>query len=407
MIDDRTDEEKAKSKRIHAWVMIVLGAIMSVCALTAGLIALTPGVFPSWMTGGWGRRETPPFRTPAKPIVEFTEFYPGALSRAGAQHKLVLLHLSPAWSREARVMEETLYADKKTAEWIAANLVATRADSDERPDLAYLYGVGAWPTTALIHPDGRALAGAARLTPKLFLPWAGLILKTVKDDPKKADGFAADARRRSEAVRARREPASGGLDPVWGGVHHSPQEFAKTLAGQAAAAASTDTVRAKSALGFVEKFLALPGGGYAASMRGEVELADGRIEEGSSYFAKDDAARRSVGLPAVDRRVFAGPNADMARAVLLSKAASPAQKAHARRTLDFVWTRLVKKGHVQRTPDGLADWPSDQWSVIEAELAAGRPERARQVFAVQDNAALRATSPNIYLDDLRRRLKAK
>ena len=404
MIDDRTDEEKAKSKRVHAWVMIVLGAIMSVCALTAGLIALTPGVFPSWMTGGWGRRETPPYRVPAKSLVEFSEFYPGALSRAGAQHKLVLLHLSPTWSREARVMEETLYADKKSADWISTNLVATRADADERPDLAYLYGVGAWPTTALIHPDGRALAGAARLTPKLFLPWAGLILKTLKDDPRKADGFAADARRRSEAVRTRREPASGALDPVWGGVHHSPREFAKTLADQAAAAASTDTARAKSALGFVEKFLSLPGG-VAAAMRGEVELADGRIEEGSSYFAKDDAARRAAGLPAVDRRVFAGPNADMARAVLLSKAASPAQKAHARRTLDFVWTRLVKKGHVQRTPDGLADWPSDQWSVIEAELAAGRPERARQVFLVQDTKELRALGPNPYLDDLRKRLK--
>lgn len=405
MIDDRTEEEKARSKRVHAWVMIVLGAIMSVCALTAGLIALTPGVFPSWMTGGWGKRETPAYRTPAKSIVDFTEFYPGALSRAGAQHKLVLLHLSPSWSREARVMEETLYADAKTSEWIAANLVATRADSDERPDLAYLYGVGAWPTTALIHSDGRALAGAARLTPKLFLPWAKLIIKTLKDDPRKADGFAADARRRSEAVRARREPASGALDPVWGGVHHSPQEFAKTLADQALAAASTDSVRAKSALAFVERFLALPGGGYASSMHGEVALADGRIEEGSSYFAKDDAARRAAGLPFVDRRVFAGPNADMARAVLLSKASTPAQKTHARRTLDFIWTRLVKDGRVQRTPDGLADWPADQWAVIEAELAAGRPERARKVFAVQDTPALRAMGPNSYLDDMRKRLK--
>ena len=66
MIDDRTDEEKAKSKRVHALVMIVLGAIMSLCALAAGLIALTPGVFPSWMTGGWGRRETPAYRAPSK-----------------------------------------------------------------------------------------------------------------------------------------------------------------------------------------------------------------------------------------------------------------------------------------------------------------------------------------------------
>jgi len=407
MIDDRSDEEKARSKRVHAMVMIVLGAIMSVCALLAGLIALTPGVFPSWMTGGWGRRERPAYRAASKTLVEFGEFYPGALARAGTQHKLILLHLAPVWSREARVMEETLYADPKTAAWVKANLVVTRADSDERPDLAYMYGVGAWPTTALIHPDGRALAGAARLTPKLFLPWAELIAKTLKDDPAKAEGFAADARRRFVAVRGRPEPAPGPDDAVWGGAFHSPNEFAKTLADQALVIASTDAARAKSALGFVERFLALPGGGYAASMRGEVELADGRIEEGASYFAKDDAGRRAAALPAVDLRIFAGPNADMARAVLLSQAATPAQKAHARRTLDFIWTRLVRKGRVERTPDGLVDWPVDQWSVIEAELTAGRPDRARQVFAVQDTAALRAQGPNPYLDDLRKRLRRK
>lgn len=407
MLDDRSDEEKARSKRTHAMVMIVLGAIMSLCALAAGLIALSPGVFPSWMTGGWGKREAPAFRTPAKMRVSFTDFYPGALARAQVQRKIVLLHLAPSWSREARLMEETVYADAAAAKWIEANLVATRADADERPDLAYLYGVGAWPTTALIHPDGRALAGAARLTPKLFLPWAGLISRTLKSDPAKADGFAADARGRSEAVRRRPEPAPGPDDAVWGGAYHGPAEYAKTLADQALVVLSTDAARAKAVLGFVERFMSMPGGGYASSVSGEVVLSDGRIEEGSSYFSKDDAGRRAAGLPSVDRRLFSGPNADMARAVLLSKAASPAQKAHARRTLDFIWTRFVRDGRVLRAAGGLGGWPADQWSVIEAELAAGRPERARKVFARQDTFALRALGPNPRLDALRKRLSRK
>lgn len=404
MIDDRSDEEKARSKRVHALVMIILGAIMSLCALAAGLIALTPGVFPSWMTGGWGRRETPAYRVPRKPLVSFAEFGPGALTRAKTQHTLVLLHLGPSWSREARLMEETTYADAKTAGWISASLVATRADADERPDLAYLYGVGAWPTTALIHPDGRALSGAARLTPKLLLPWAGLILETLKADPAKADGFAADARRRFAAVRRRPEPAPGPDDPVWGGVHHSPSEFAKTLADQTLVVMSSDAVRAKAVLAFIEKFMSLPGGGYASSVNGEIPLADGRIEEGAAYFAKDDAGRRADGLPTADRRLFSGPNADMARAILLSRVASYSQKAHARRTLDFIWTRYVHDGLVLRTAGGLRDWPADQWSVIEAELAAGRRDRARKVFARQDTPALRALGPNAYVDALRKRL---
>jgi hypothetical protein len=407
MADTRTEEQKLKSKRTHALVMMILGAIMSLCALAAGLIAISPGVFPSWMTGGWGRGEAAAYRTPAGMLVDFGEFYPGALSLAKSQNKLGLLHLAPVWSREARLMEETTYADKKAAEWIGANLVAVRADADERPDLAYMYGVGAWPTTALIHPDGRLLAGAARLTPKLLLPWAGLIASTVKGAPAKADGFAADARRRLEAVRRRPAPAPGAADPVWGGVYAGTNEYAKTLADQTAVVLSTEDARAKAVLSFVEGFMTLPGGGYASSVSGEVILPDGRIEEGSSYFAKDDAARRASGLPYVDRRLFSGPNADMARAVLLSKAATAAQKSHARRTLDFIWTRFVRDGRVLRSPGGLDDWPPDQWSVIEAELAAGRPERARAVFARQDTPAFRALGPNAYADALRRRLNRR
>ncbi len=401
---EKTEEEKLRSKRVHALVMMILGAIMSACALAAGLIALNPGAFPSWMTGGWGRK-VEAYRTPAAPLVNFVEFYPGALSQAKNQGKLVLLHLAPAWSREARVMEETTYRDAPTVAWIEAHAVPARADADERPDLAYLYGVGTWPTTALLHPDGRELAGGPRLTPKLFLPWASLIVKTLKQDPAKADGFAADARRRLEAVRRRPEPPAGPDDPVWGGAYRSEAERAKVLADQAAVVLSTDAARAKAVLGFVSAFMALPGGGYANAVRGEVLLADGRIEEGFSYFAKNDADRRAAGLPEVDRRVFAGPNADMARAVLRSRVASDAQKAHARRTLDFVWTRLVKDGKVSRFPGGMNDWPADQWAVIEAETAAGRLDRARKVFAVQDTPALRALGPNPYVDALRKRLK--
>lgn len=400
---EKTEEEKARSKRVHALVMIVLGAIMSACALAAGLIAMSPGVFPSWMTGGWGARRAEPYRRPATPLVAFEDLNARTFARAGAEGKLVLLHLAPSWSREARVTEETLYADAKTAEWIAARVVAARADADERPDLAYLYGVGAWPTTALLLPDGREAAAAARLTPRLFLPWAGLIADTLKFDPAKAAGFAADSRRRAAAVRARPEPARGPEDSVWGGVFRSDADRAKVLEDQTAVVLSSDAARAKRTLAFVDAFMALPGGGYAASVRGEVELGDGRIEEGPSYFAKDDAGRRAAGLPSVDRRVFAGPNADMARAVLRSFVATPAQKDHARRTLDFVWTRLVKDGRVFRSPGGISDWPADQWGVVEAELAAGRLDRARKVFSRQPVPK----EANAYYDALRARLSVK
>jgi hypothetical protein len=405
MKPEKTKEEKARSKRIHALVMIILGAIMSVCALSAGLIAMHPGVFPSWLTGGWLRAETPTYRTPAAIRVKFIEYSPLVQLRAKGKNQLILLHLSPSWSREARLMEEQVYADSKAAQWIADNLVAAVADVEERPELAHRYGVGAWPTTALLLPDGRAVAAASRLTPKLFLPWAGLIASKLKAEPAKAEGLVADAQRRVAAVRSRPAPRLGPDDPVWGGVYRGPPEYAKVLADQAAVVLSSDVVRAQAVLGFVERFMTLPGGGYAASVRGEVELADGRIEEGASYFAKDDAERRAAGLPAVDRRVFAASNADMARAVLRSRVSTAPQRDHARRTLDFLWTRLVKDGRVSRMAGGLSGWPPDQWAVIEAEMAADGRDRARKVFARQDTEALRALGPNVYVDTLRKRLK--
>ena len=395
--DTRTEEEKARSKRTHALVMIILGAIMAACALAAGLIAMSPGVFPSWMTGSPRRAE--PYRSPRPTLVKFADFDLNALARARADKRLVLLHLAPAWSSEARLMEETTYADAQTADWIAARLVAVRADAEERPDLALTYGVGAWPSIVLLLPDGRALAAASRLTPKLFLPWATLIADCLRDDAAKAEALAVDAGRRFSAVHGRPAPSAGPDDPVWGGAYHSPREHAKVLAEQAAVVASSDAPRAKAVLTFVENFLSLPGGGYAASTRGEVELADGRIEEGSAYFAKDDAARRADGLPKIDRRIFSGPNAEMVAATLKSPVATTAQKDHARRTLDFLWTRLVRDGRVAHSAGGIYGWSEDQKAMIEAELAAGRSDRARALGPV-NQPRRRSSRPTILKDGL-------
>lgn len=337
--DARTPEQKERSKRVHALVMMILGAIMAACALAAGLIALTPGTFPAWMTGGRGERRPASYRVPAKPLVDFSEMSPAVLAQAAARGRFILLHLTPSWSREGRVMEETTYADPEVAAWIAENMIAVRADPEERADLARACDVGAWPATVLLSPDGRPLAAAARLTPKLLLPWARMITETIKNDPSKAAALSDDARRRVEAVRRRGPSAPGALDPVWGGVYRSSTEYAKILSDQASVVRSTDAARAKAVLAFVERFLALPGGGYAASMRGEVDLGDGRVEEGFSYFAKDDAARRAVGLPEIDRRIFPEPNKTMAEAISASPHATAAQKAHARLTLKRIFRR--------------------------------------------------------------------
>lgn len=335
MSDERTEAEKLRSKRVHALVMMILGAIMAACALAAGLIALHPGTFPSWMSGAWLKRAPVPFRRPAPTLVDFAPWGPAVSARARAEKKLVLLHLTASWSTAGRIMESTTYADPPTAALIAERFVAARADVDERPDLAARYGVGAWPSTLLLLPDGRAVGAAAGLPPALFRAWAAAISDGLRERPEKAPDLAADAEKRFAAVRGRPVlgPAALKLDPVWGGAYAGGGEYAKTLADQAAVVASTDAARAASALGFAERFLALPGGGWASAALGEVDLPDGSVATGSYYFAFDDAGRRALGLPALDRRFRAGPNAAMARAILRSAEATRDQKSRARRLL--------------------------------------------------------------------------
>lgn len=331
MSAEKTEEQKLRSKRVHASVMMVLGAIMAACALAAGLIALRPGAFPTWMTGAWRSRSEESFRTPRKVRVEFEPWGPVVLVRAKARDKLVLLHLTTSWSTAGRRVEEETYGDPETAGWIAKTFVAARADPEEHPELASRWGVGAWPATLLIAADDRVLAAAAGLPPALLRPWA----EQIAAHREKADVLAADAERRFAAVRALPppDPAAFVLDPVWGGVHHGPGEFAKVLADQAAVVASTDAARAKAVLAYCDAFLALPDGGWAASAAGEVATSDGRIAQGAYYFSRDDARRRALGLPSVDARFLPGPNRAMARAVLASPVATPAQKARARAAL--------------------------------------------------------------------------
>ena len=332
---EKTEEEKLRSKRVHALVMMILGAIMSACALAAGFIALHPGAFPSLMSGGWRRGADAPFRRPGRVLVPFAPWGPEPLSRARAEGKLVLLHLTAEWSTEGRLMEESTYADPETAALIAARFVAVRAEADDFPELAVRYGVGAWPSTVLLLPDGRAVAAASRLTPALFRGWAELIDDGLRAHPEKAQDLAGDARRRFEAVRAlpARDCSALPLDPVWGGAFRGGGDYAKILADQAEVARSTDAARARSAFSFAERFLALPEGGWAAAALGEVDLTDGRVASGAHYFSLDDAGRRALGLPALDRRFLPAANAAMARAILESAYATSSQKVLARKAL--------------------------------------------------------------------------
>jgi uncharacterized protein YyaL (SSP411 family) len=56
-------------------------------------------------------------------------------------------------------MDRTTYADPRVVSIVTSRFVPIRVDPDRRPDISHRYALGGWPTTALLTPDGRMLAG--------------------------------------------------------------------------------------------------------------------------------------------------------------------------------------------------------------------------------------------------------
>jgi hypothetical protein len=90
----------------------------------------------------------------------------------------------------------------------------------------------------------------------------------------------------------------------------------------------------------MEKTMALPAGGWAAAVAGEVAVTDGRVAEGWYYFGLDDAGRRALGAPAVFKDFRPAIVADAAQAVLDCADASTAAKARAKKALALAKSRF-------------------------------------------------------------------
>jgi uncharacterized protein YyaL (SSP411 family) len=107
--------------------------------------------------------------------VPWRPFGPEAFREAAGSGRLVLLYISAAWDYHDRVMSEVTYTDPGVVEAILAAYVPVRADTDHRPDLFMRYGMGSWPTTAVLLPDGHPLhvidkEGRARRAGGAFFP---------------------------------------------------------------------------------------------------------------------------------------------------------------------------------------------------------------------------------------------
>ncbi|MYN67109.1 MAG: thioredoxin domain-containing protein [Acidobacteria bacterium] len=97
-------------------------------------------------------------------LVEWRPWGRAAFDEARAGQVPVLLALGPGWCPAGAAMLRGAYADTGVADLLDDRFVPIRVDADEHPDVADRYGLGAWPTTAFLTPDGQVLGGETYAT---------------------------------------------------------------------------------------------------------------------------------------------------------------------------------------------------------------------------------------------------
>lgn len=92
-----------------------------------------------------------------------------AFQRAHASGRPVLLSLVTGWSASCVAMEANVFARPAVAAAIEAYAVPVRVDADVRPDIAERYGLGGWPTTVWLTPDGEMLTGGTYVDAEVLI----------------------------------------------------------------------------------------------------------------------------------------------------------------------------------------------------------------------------------------------
>ena len=97
-------------------------------------------------------------------LVEWRPWGRAAFEEARTAQVPVLLALGPRWCSATAAMMRGAYADPRVADLLDDRFVPIRVDAEARPDVAERYGLGGWPTTVFLTPDGDMLGGETYAT---------------------------------------------------------------------------------------------------------------------------------------------------------------------------------------------------------------------------------------------------
>ncbi|GLH69645.1 thiol:disulfide interchange protein DsbD [Geothrix rubra] len=148
-------------RRAAGLLFLVLGLLLGVKAVEAGLdVHLLP-------QGGTVAAPAPA----AGPWLE--NDFEGALAKAKAEQKLVLVDTYAQWCAQCKELDEKTWPDPAVQAWIRDHAVAVRIDTDKvRPDLATKLRIQSYPTVLLLDAEGREVRRSLGFQkPMAMLAW--------------------------------------------------------------------------------------------------------------------------------------------------------------------------------------------------------------------------------------------
>ena len=311
--------------------------------------------------------------------IRWQSWSPQVLEQARTANKPVFLYLEAVWCHWCHVMQQTTLADAGVRERLAQDFIAVRVDHDANPLLANRYRDYGWPALIFFAPDGTEIVKRAGfIETRAFSRLLAAILadptpeeetlvvqsaathlldaahrqdlqqrhtnsydrergglRTVQKyiDRDSVEYAIANAQLASERRKAEQTltAARALLDPVWGGMYQystggdwAHPHYEKIMRTQAGALRvyslaygtlkrSEDLLAADRIRDYLQAFLRAPSGAYYVSQN--ADLVSGRKSTG--YYALDDAGRRKLGIPRIDRSLYSDANGLAAEALAL------------------------------------------------------------------------------------------